>query len=251
MSAEKSLAIVLRMVDFSESSCVVTLYSRDFGKISALAKGARRRKSPFEAALDVLAVCRIVFLHKSSNALDLLTEAKLERTFRSARSDLDRLYAAYYVVELLNSFTDEHDANPSIFDLTDRTLKELDQGENVSANVLHFELKLLLESGHFPSLDACVVCGQPIGAQTRVAFGMLAGGVMCETCRFGQRKIIRVSRQVIETLQHFVEPDEQWWRTNGLPANCRGELRAVVNHYLAHQLGHKPRLRPYLTGIVT
>ena len=84
MSSEKTLAIVIRVVEFSETSCVVTLFTRDFGKIGALAKGARRLKSPFESALDLLAVCRIVFLHKSSDALDLLTEAKLERRFRLA-----------------------------------------------------------------------------------------------------------------------------------------------------------------------
>ena len=84
MSQEKSLAIVLRVVDFGETSAIVTLFTEELGKIGALAKGARRPKGPFESALDLLAVCRIVFLHKSSDALDLLTEAKLERRFRAA-----------------------------------------------------------------------------------------------------------------------------------------------------------------------
>ena len=97
MSAEKSLAIVLRTIEFSETSVVTTLFTEKFGKISALAKGARRPKGPFESALDLLAVVRIVFLHKSSDALDLLTEAKLERRFRAAARDLSRLYAGYYV----------------------------------------------------------------------------------------------------------------------------------------------------------
>ena len=82
MPAEQATALVLRTVDFSESSLVVTLFTREFGKIGALAKGARRLKGPFESALDLLALCRIVFLRKSSDALDLLTEAKLERRFR-------------------------------------------------------------------------------------------------------------------------------------------------------------------------
>ena len=68
MPSEKVQAIVIRVVEFSETSCVVTLFTREFGKISGLAKGARRPKSPFESALDLLAVCRIVFLHKSSDA---------------------------------------------------------------------------------------------------------------------------------------------------------------------------------------
>ena len=95
MSSEKDLAIVLRVVPFSETSCVTTLFTRDLGKVSCLAKGARRRKSPFEGALDLLSVCRVVFLHKNSDALDLLTEAKLERRFRAASRSLSCLYAGY------------------------------------------------------------------------------------------------------------------------------------------------------------
>ena len=88
MPSEKATAIVLRTVEFSETSLVVTLFTREFGKLGALAKGARRLKNPFESALDLLALCRIVFLHKSSDALDLVTEAKLLRRFRPAGREL-------------------------------------------------------------------------------------------------------------------------------------------------------------------
>src|SRR5437867_21054 len=104
---ETASALVLRVVDFSESSVVLTLFSREFGKIRGLAKGARRPKGPFESALDLLGLCRIVFLRKSSEALDLLTEAKLERRFRPPDGELSSLYAAYYVDELLNELTDD------------------------------------------------------------------------------------------------------------------------------------------------
>ena len=100
MSAEKTDAIMLRLVEFSETSLVVTMLTRDFGKISALAKGARRPKGPFESALDLLSHSRIVFLHKNTDALDLLTEAKLQRRFRAGDRDLQRLYAGYYIAEL-------------------------------------------------------------------------------------------------------------------------------------------------------
>ncbi len=62
MSAEKTLALVLRVVEFSETSLIVTLFTRDFGKVRGLAKGARRPKGPFESALDLRSLCRIVFL---------------------------------------------------------------------------------------------------------------------------------------------------------------------------------------------
>ena len=80
---DKSDAIVLRTIEFSETSLVVTLFTREFGKLGVLAKGARRPKGPFEGSLDLLAVCRVVVIRKASDALDLLTEAKLERRFRA------------------------------------------------------------------------------------------------------------------------------------------------------------------------
>ena len=62
MASEKSQAIIIRLVEFSESSCVVTMFTRDFGKIGALAKGARRPKSPFESALDLLALLSLIHI---------------------------------------------------------------------------------------------------------------------------------------------------------------------------------------------
>src|SRR5258708_12337139 len=105
MSSEKATALVLNVVEFSETSSIVTLFTREFGKIHGLAKGARRPKGPFESALDLLALCRIVFLRKSSGTLDLLTEAKLQSRFRPPPHHLSTLYPAYSVPQLLSPLT--------------------------------------------------------------------------------------------------------------------------------------------------
>ncbi len=154
MSSEKATAIVLRVVEFSETSSVVTLFTREFGKVRGLAKGARRPKGPFESALDLLALCRIVFLRKSSDALDLLTEAKLERRFRPPPGNLAALYAGYYVAELLNELTDDYDPHPDLFDAADRTLSALRSDPAVGGLVLRFELSALRVLGHLPSFGA-------------------------------------------------------------------------------------------------
>jgi DNA repair protein RecO (recombination protein O) len=246
MATEKALAIVLRIVDFSETSIVATLFTDSLGKIGALAKGARRPKGPFEAALDLLAVCRIVFIHKTSDALDLLTEAKLERRFRSAARDLSRLYAGYYVAELLQELTDTADPHPELFRAADEALFDLDRGEPASSIVLRFELTLLRVLGLLPSLDACAGCGVPVATTGRVAFGQLAGGVLCSTCRPGQRQVVSVSAGVIRALQRYAMPDGDAWRRVKLERGLRGELRGVLNHYVAHVLGRRPRMYNYL-----
>jgi DNA repair protein RecO (recombination protein O) len=247
MSAEKNLAIVLRVVAFSETSSIVTLFTRESGKIGALAKGARRPKGPFESALDVLALCRVVSLRRSSE-LDLLTEAKLERRFRGRGRDLSSLYAGYYVAELLTELTEQYDPHPALFDAAEETLRALcaDDGGPVEMLTLRFELSALRELGHLPSLADCVECGTPIDRTGRVAFGQIDGGVLCPKCRPGKTHVVSVSREAILTLTRLAEnsgdkaPNLPWSK------HFAGELRGVMNQYMNHLFGRKSRLHPYL-----
>ncbi|MBI3461839.1 MAG: DNA repair protein RecO [Planctomycetes bacterium] len=246
MSSEKATALVLQVVEFSETSSVVTLFTREFGKIRGLAKGARRPKGAFDAALDLLCLCRIVFLRKSSGALDLLTEAKLERRFRPRGRDLSSLYAAYYVAELLNELTDEYDPHPPLFDAAEETLRALSTEGSVAALVLRFEMTALRVLGHLPSLSGCAECGARVEPAGRVAFGQLAGGVLCANCRPGKRHVVSVSAGVVRALARFAEPDSEAWRRIELDRRTKGELRGVLNHYLSHLLGRRPKLHNYL-----
>jgi DNA repair protein RecO (recombination protein O) len=246
MASEKTRAIVLKLVEFSETSCVVTLFTEDFGKVGALAKGARRPKSAFEGALDLLALVRIVFLRKSSDALDLLTEAKLERRFRSAQRDLSRLYAGYYVVELLSELTDTGDPHRELFLAAEQTLSALDEQASVAETVLQFEVAALRLLGHLPSLAACVACGQPVAASSRVPFSMTAGGVLCGDCRPGRRGVVSVSGSVIAALERAAERVEEGQQPLVVEESIRGELRAVMGNYFAHLVGHRLRMSEYV-----
>jgi DNA repair protein RecO (recombination protein O) len=245
MSSEKATAIVLRLVEFSETSSVITLFTREFGKIRVLAKGARRPKGPFDSALDLLGLCRIVFLRKSSDALDLLTEAKLERRFRPPGGGLSNLYAAYYVAELLNELTDDYDPHPELFDAADRTLAALHTSNAVAPVLLRFELTALRVLGHLPALETCAECGTPVKAVGRIPFSQVAGGVLCPSCRAGQRQIIAISAAALKMLARYCDPASAL-RGEELDSKAYGELRAILNHYWSHLLGHPPRMQRYL-----
>lgn len=250
MSSEKSLAIVVRTIEFSETSLVVSLFTEDFGKISALAKGARRPKGPFDAALDLLATCRVVFLRKSSGNLDLLTEAKLERRFRAATRSLPALYAGYYVAELLRDLTDDHDPHPELFKLANETLLALDnqQTENQDPRrfVLHFELAALRLLGHLPSLDGCVGCGKNVPLEGRVPFGLISGGVLCASCRQGKRQVAGVTTAAIDAMRRLAEDGDDW-NLREIPSSVHGELRGLINRYICNLLGHRPKTQELIS----
>ncbi len=246
MSAEKATALVLKLVDFSETSAIVTLFTREFGKLSGLAKGAKRPKGPFESALDLLGQSRIVFLRKSFGALDLLTEAKLEKRFRPRGRNLACLYAGYYIAELLIALTDEYDPHPELYDAAVEALADLAIDRLTAATVLRFELIALRALGHLPSFDTCAECGAKVPGTGRTTFGLLAGGVLCVNCRVGKRQLILVNPAVLKTLHDFAHTEGDAWRSLELTPATRGELRGVLNRYLAHLLGHKPRMHQYL-----
>src|SRR5438270_13025518 len=115
MPSEKATGLVIRTADWSETSSIATLWTRELGKVRVLAKGGRRLRSNFESALDLLTLCSIVFLRKSSGGLDLLTEAQVVQRFRQLSTDLPALYAGYYIAELLSDWTEEYDPHPRLF----------------------------------------------------------------------------------------------------------------------------------------
>ncbi len=283
MAAEKTSGIVLKVVEFSETSCVVTIFTRDFGKITGLAKGARRRNSPFEAAIDVLALVRLVFLLKSNDVLDLLTEARLERRFRAASFDLGRFFAGQYVIELLGVLTINHDPMPELYDLAERAVIDLDEARLPTDLVLNrFEMRALHLVGHQPQLESCVNCNRPaprinpmarvdpvtqvdqiarveqatrdeqvgrtseqVASKTTLQFGLLAGGLLCRKCRPGHRSVVSITAETCDYMQRLalVESD---WQSLQPSDRVRAESRQVLNQFVSHTVGFRPKAQNFL-----
>jgi DNA repair protein RecO (recombination protein O) len=248
MAAEKALAIVLRTTDWSETSRIATLWTSEFGKVRVLAKGGRRLKSNFESALDLLTLCSIVFLRKSSGGLDLLTEAQVVERFPRLRSNLPALYAAYYVAELLSDWTEDFDPHPVLFEEACATLRSLgSDGVVTGPRLARFELVLFQELGYRPALTACAVCDGPLeaaAAEQRLAFSPAAGGVLCPRCRPKQRDARALSAGAWRALRAWSESGDAWQGTWD-PA-ARAEVRQILNQYVTYLMGRRPRLLPYL-----
>lgn len=244
MPSEKARALVLRTTDWSETSRIATLWTREFGKVRVLAKGGRRLKSNFESALDLLNVCSIVFLRKSSDSLDLLTEAQVAQRFPQLRTRLEALYAAYYIAELLADWTEDYDPHPDLFDEALQTLELLGAPDvPTGPRLAQFELVLLKQLGYSPRLETCAVCGQPITSRL-LAFSPKVGGVVCPDCQPGQRERRPLSQAAWQMLRALSEPGEAW--RNDWPAAVRAEVRQLLGQYVTYLMGRRPRLLPYL-----
>lgn len=247
MSSEKTEALVIRLADFSETSRVVTLFSRDWGKISALAKGARRLKGPFEAALDLLATCRIVFLRKSSSSLDILTEAQLISRFRPQGRDLNRFYGGYYVAELLSGLTEEYDPHPVLYDQAVQTLARLATNEEPKPAILRFELVVLREIGQLPAFDVCVVCGRSTSQGGPFAYWVSQGGLICPKCQKQEYAQNRIHAGTLAVLQRLAGDSDTSSQNLAISAGQYREMKHITIAAISHALGRRPKMLRYLS----
>ena len=242
-------ALVLRTVDFSESSRIVTLYTRQFGRIEALAKGGRRLKSPFESSLDILARNSVTFIQKRGDVLNILTESKLIRRFRVRSSNIAGTFGGYYVAELVSAFTALDDPLPALYDLTVKVLRQLEEGKLVMRTLIRFEGRLLHLTGHFPSLRTCVECGTaiPRERENRIIIGTLDGGIICSDCLPGHRQTISLSAETLDTWEALINPHDKTeeWKHLFLNQQTLGVIRNVANQYICALLGWKPRLHDW------
>ncbi|MGA0040334.1 MAG: DNA repair protein RecO, partial [Pirellulales bacterium] len=202
-------------------------------------------KNAFDSALDLLSICKVLVLRRSSGGLDLLTEAALERRFRVGRS-LAGFHGGMYLAELLDALTAEADPQPDMFDAVETALTTLsaDTDETSSASdgldVLAAELAMLQAGGHGPAVGRCGACGIRLDPAARTAFGMLDGGALCAGCRRGKRGLVSVSTAGTAALRaaaaRAVGRKE---RAVTVDDRVLGELRAVLNTYVSHTLGRR------------
>ena len=247
MSTEKALAIVVRQADFSESSRVVTFFSKEFGRFSALAKGAKRLKGPFDAALDLLSTCEIVFIRKSSGTLSLLTQAKLISRFSPVSTNLNSLYGGYYIADLLSCLTEEEDPDERIFVLASKALSELSNPDaDSAATIVSFEVGLLYLVGSFPNLSDCCVCGESVELDRKFAHWVGQGGLLCGACRRQEYEGKSVSAGAVAVLKKMTEESSALSDRIRLTKEQTAECHRLAVSAITHVLGRKPGTLKYL-----
>ncbi len=183
----RTRALVLRTFDLAESDRLVHLYTEDLGRVSAIAKGARRSQRRFPGALEIFNLLDAQLVDPPHASMMRLEGAHLERPFERLVNHLGRYAIACYFVEILGRFTGEHEANPELFRFAVGVLDVL--AEEVPDRLLALLVltKTLAHLGYRPQLIACAICGAPISAAAgRVEFSARQGGAVCPSCGTGE-----------------------------------------------------------------
>ena len=194
----KTPAIVLRQRRLGDADKIVTVYTANFGKLDAVAKGVRRVTSRLAGHVEPLTHGSYLIAHGRN--LDIVTQAQTIETFQPLRDDLNRLSRAIYAAELVDRFTEERSENFALYRLLLDTLRRLAQRDDLDLALRFFEMALLGLLGYRPELEQCVVCVGPLAAEAnRWAPG--AGGVVCPRCQVREGTVRSLSANALKVLR--------------------------------------------------
>ena len=194
-------AVVLRHSDWGEADRLLVLYTRQQGKVRAIAKGARKVTS--RKAGHIEPFTHVTLQLAKGRDLLIVTQADTVDAFLDLRDDLMKTSYAAYIVELLDRFTyEEEGANPALFRALRESLERIEKETDPWLPVRYYEMRLLDHLGFRPQLFACANCGREIVAEDQF-FSFSAGGVICPRCGRGLPNVTPISVETLKYLRHF------------------------------------------------
>lgn len=226
-------AIVLKHAEFGEADRLVTLYTRERGKVRALAKGARKVRSRKAGHLEPFT--RLSLLLASGRSLDIITQAEAIETNAAVSTSLEALGYASYVAELADRFSSDEDENRGLYRLLRDTYQRLAAGQDPQLAVRYYEVRLLDLMGFRPQLQNCLGCGKQIQAEDQY-FSTPQGGVLCPSCGRRAEGASPISVGALRYLRHFQRSSYAEAGRAHPSASVQLELETIMNHYLTYLL---------------
>lgn len=236
-SIEQAAALVLRAVDYAEADRVVTLLTREHGRVSAIAKAARKSKRRFAGALEGFALIS-VDLTLGRGSLARLEAARVVGVFPRLLADLAALEAAGALLRLARELVPERVPEPEVFEALLSALRTLDSGAPPRQLRLACEARLLALTGFAPLLCACVVCGRRPQTEQVVLVDPARGGVVCRACGGGPERLSSAARAA---LQHALDGGPLASAGALLESRALSEAERLLSRFIGHVLQREHR----------
>jgi len=238
MTAIKDEAIVLRRLDYSETSQVLAFFTREHGPRRLIAKGVKRStKKKFATGIDLLERGQLVFVPKtrSEGALGTLTEWRQIDAHLGLRRDLGRLYAGQYAAEVTSAMTEEADPHPELFDAMAELLASLAAGGDGLPLLAGYQCVLLTAAGLWPDLTRCVMCDKPAPPHRAAYFSAHQGGLVCRDCEPTLPEKRKVTGATLTALRE----------RSFAPGAARAAFD-LLNYTISHTIGRQPALAKFV-----
>ena len=245
MSGFSTPAILLRRIEHGDYDLIVTFLTRQRGKVSVVAKNAKKSRKRFTGLLEPFTALNVVCRSTRGGSMPILQEASMKEPFANIRADaVKTLYAAYWS-ELLHGWMEEGKPQQRVFRLLYYALGALDQDLSGPAEMsIIFQVRFLTIAGLAPGLEACGICRTKLDeiAAHSVIFDLEKGGIVCNGCAADtDRTRLRISKGTIKQLSWIRENDIRAIGRLRFTATAVKEGLAAMEAFLPYHLGRRPR----------
>jgi DNA repair protein RecO (recombination protein O) len=244
-------AIVLRSWPFGESDKIVSFLTEGHGKLTGIAKGAKRSKKRFVNSLEPFSFVNLNFQDRSQSTLAFILGCELQKSYKNLTASLEKIAFASYCVEITEGLIGEREENRLVFDHLKRSLSRLENEETSVTFLVGFELTLLSLAGYQPYLESCRRCGmQPsfldAPVQTQWYFSLRDGGILCAGCSKLRKEIVPISGATLNLMINLQrEPSLTFQNTKLSPAVLK-QIRSATVRFIQFQLNRDIKSASFL-----
>ncbi|MCP3741356.1 DNA repair protein RecO [Rossellomorea sp. BNER] len=238
---QKCEGIVIRTNQYGESNKIVTIFSREFGKIGVMARGARKPNSRLSSVSQLFTYGH--FLFQKSTGLGTLQQGEIISTYRHIREDLFKTAYATYIVDLLDKVTEDKKSDPYLYELLSQTIHYIDEGYDPDILTNIFEMKMLPILGLYPNVNQCSVCGEKEGT---FSFSFKENGLICHRCKDKDPYHMPLSSNAVKLIRLFYYFDLSRLGNVSVKDVTKEELKKVIRTYYDEYSGLALKSRRFL-----
>ncbi len=245
-------AILLRRLDYGDFDLILTFLSLERGKISLIAKSAKKSTKRFAGILELFSLMEVVAGTGKGRGLAVLQEAALKSPFSTIRNDIRKTAYASYWCELLYKWVEENQKQAPLYYLLKHVLSQLDGGAPAAAEIsIFFQMRLLNISGHGPSLRQCGRCRKNLETIecNPVVFDIAKGAILCDGCASGAGGRIRLSKGTIKQLLWVESGDLKKASRVRFGAQAIKEGLEFLEAFVPYIMGMQPQSLKFLRQI--
>lgn len=223
---EKIEGTIIRTQDYGETHKIVTLFSKEKGKIACIARGAKKPKSRMAAVTQPF--IHGSFLIQLGSNLGTMQQGEVLLSFRKIREDIVKTAFASYLAELTDKLLDKQRVEMYIYQQFIFSLQALELDKDPDIIMLMYELKIYHKAGFAPVLNHCVNCGRK---QTSYAFSVKEGGFLCNDCQSMDPHVRVLSETLTKLLQLFAHVDIQQIGNISVKPENKALLKQLIEAY--------------------
>ncbi|NLK21443.1 MAG: DNA repair protein RecO [Epulopiscium sp.] len=243
----KTKGIILKEIHIGEADKILKIFTKDKGKISVSAKGARKHKSRLSAGTQLFSYSD--FLIYAGRNYNIIQQLQVIETFHGIREDIIKLTYASYFLELLDGVTQEGETNEELLLLTLKTLVVLEKTtRNPRLIARIYELRLMSIIGYMPEITQCVNCGIEKGIGS---FNTRLGGVLCNSCSTRDSYTYKMSITTWYTIWYIVTSDLKELFQFNVDESILEELEKITKSYLTYHIEKRFKTLDFLKEVET